>query len=99
MHRLCTPLMWRRPKANRLASELPPSLPPNYSARGQWTKGYTAWIEDEHGKAVDEESLRKNEAVPSKPSVRERWQGLLVVFGSAMAALVILYAIGLWVDR
>jgi hypothetical protein len=65
----------------------------------QRTKGYTAWIEDERGKAVDEESLRKNEAVPSKPSVRERWQGLLVVFGSAMAALVILYAIGSWVDH
>jgi hypothetical protein len=24
-------------------------------ARDQQTKGYTAWIEDEHGKAVDEE--------------------------------------------
>ena len=65
----------------------------------QRSKGYTAWIEDEHGKAVDEESLGKNEAVPSKPSLRERWQGLMVVFGSAMAALVILYAIGLWVDH
>ena len=65
----------------------------------QRTKGYTAWIEDEHGKAVDEESLKKNEAVPSKPSVRQSWQGLLVVFGSAMAALVILYAIGSWVDH
>ncbi len=28
----------------------------------QRTKGYTAWIEDERGKAVDEESLRKNES-------------------------------------
>ena len=65
----------------------------------QRSKGYTVWIEDEHGKAVDEESLRKNQAVPSKPTVRERWQGLLVVLGSAMAALVILYAIGLWVDH
>ena len=42
----------------------------------QRTKGYTAWIEDEHGKAVDEELLGKNEAVPSKPSLRERWQGV-----------------------
>jgi hypothetical protein len=65
----------------------------------QRTKGYTAWIEDEHGKAVDEESLGKNEAVPSKPSLRERWQGLMVVFGSAIAALGILYAIGSWVDH
>ena len=39
----------------------------------QRIKGYTAWIEDERGKAVDEESLRKNEAVPSKPSVREHF--------------------------
>jgi hypothetical protein len=65
----------------------------------QRTKGYTAWIEDEHDKAVEEKSLRMNEAVPTKPSVRERWQGLFVVFGSAMAALVILYAIGSWVDH
>ena len=65
----------------------------------QRTKGYTAWIEDEHGKAVDEKSLRMNEAVPTKPSVRERWQVLFVIFGSAMAALVILYAVGLWVDH
>jgi hypothetical protein len=65
----------------------------------QRTKEYTAWIEDEHGKAFEEKSLRMNEAVPTKPSVRERWQGLFVVFGSAMAALVILYAIGSWVDH
>src|SRR5215471_4272819 len=36
----------------------------------QRSKGYTAWIEDEHGKAVDEELLRTNKAVPTKPSVR-----------------------------
>ena len=65
----------------------------------QRTKGYTAWIEDEHGNAVDEKLLRMNEAVPTKPSVRERWQGLFVVFGSAIAALVILYAIGSWIDH
>jgi hypothetical protein len=29
----------------------------------QRSKGYTAWIEDEHGKAVDEELLRTNKAV------------------------------------
>jgi hypothetical protein len=65
----------------------------------QRAKGYTAWIEDEHGKAVDEESLRKNEAVPSKPSVRERLEGLSVVFAAAVAFLGILYAVGWWVDH
>ena len=38
----------------------------------QRAKGYTAWIEDEHGKAVDEELFKMNKAVPTKPSVRER---------------------------
>jgi hypothetical protein len=31
----------------------------------QRSKGYTAWIEDEHGKAVDEELLKMNKAVPT----------------------------------
>ena len=65
----------------------------------QRTKGYTAWIEEVHGKAVDEKLLRMNEAVPTKPSVRERWQGLFVIFGAAVTALVTLYALGLWVDH
>jgi hypothetical protein len=42
----------------------------------QRSKGYTAWIEDEHGKAVDEELLRTNKAVPSKPTLRERATGI-----------------------
>ena len=37
----------------------------------QRTKEYTAWIEDEHGKAVEEKSLRMNEAVPDQ-TVRPR---------------------------
>ena len=64
----------------------------------QRSKGYTAWIEDEHGKAVDEESLGMNQAVPSKPSVRKRWQGIFVIVASAVAALGTLHVIGLWVD-
>jgi hypothetical protein len=66
--------------------------------REQRARGYTAWIEDEHGKAVDEESLGMNQAVPSKSSVRERWQGMFVIVASAVAALGTLYLIGLWVD-
>jgi len=66
--------------------------------RDQRARGYTAWIEDEHGKAVDEESLGMNQAVPSKPSVRKRWQGIFVIVASAVAALGTLHVIGLWVD-
>jgi hypothetical protein len=64
----------------------------------QRAKGYTAWIEDEHGKAVDEELLRTNKAVPTKPSVRERLTGPFVLVSSVVAGVVVLYLIGLWVD-
>jgi len=64
----------------------------------QRSKGYTAWIEDEHGKAVDEELLRTNKAVPTKPSVRERFTAPLVIGASVVAGIFVLYLVGLWVD-
>jgi hypothetical protein len=64
----------------------------------QRSKGYTAWIEDEYGKAVDEELLRTNKAVPTEPSIRERLAGPLVIGASVVAGIVVLYLIGLWVD-
>ena len=57
----------------------------------QRSKGYTAWIEDEHGKAVDEELLKTNKAVPTKPSVRERVMAVLIWGAFAAAAITILY--------
>jgi hypothetical protein len=65
----------------------------------QRTKGYTAWIEDEHGKAVDEELLKMNKPVPAKPSARERREGLFVLLAAVVAALGTLYAAGVWVDH
>jgi hypothetical protein len=38
--------------------------------KDQRTKGYMAWIEDEHGKAIDEESLRKKLYLPNPPFAR-----------------------------
>ena len=38
----------------------------------QRTKGYSAWIEDEHGKAVDEEAFRMNQTKPTKTTLREK---------------------------
>ena len=64
----------------------------------QRSKGYTAWIEDEHGKAVDEELLRTNKAVPTKPSTRERLAGPLIIGASVVAGIFVLYLVGLWVD-
>ena len=64
----------------------------------QRSKGYTAWIEDEHGKAVDEELLRTNKAVPTEPSIRERLAAPLVIGASVVAGIVVLYLVGLWVD-
>jgi hypothetical protein len=70
----------------------------SYERLDQQTKGYTAWIEDEHGKAVDEEALRMHEAEPTKPTPTEKWKGLLVGLASAVVAIGILYVAGLWVD-
>ena len=64
----------------------------------QRSKGFTAWIEDENGAAVDEQSLRTNKAVPTKPSIRERLAAPLVIGASVVAGIVVLYLIGLWVD-
>jgi hypothetical protein len=61
-------------------------------------KGYTAWIGDEHGKAVDEEALRTHKAKPTKSPLAERWKGPLVALASAAIAIGILYVAGLWVD-
>jgi hypothetical protein len=66
--------------------------------RDQQSKGYTAWIEDEHGKPVDEELLRMHKAKPTAPPPAERWKGLLVGLASAAVAIGILYVAGLWVD-
>jgi len=65
----------------------------------QRAKGYTAWIEDEHGKAVDEELLKMNKLVPIKPSARERREGLFVLLAAVVAALGTLYVAGIWVDH
>lgn len=56
----------------------------------QQTKGYTAWIEDEHGNAVDEEALRMHKTEPTKLTLAEKWKGLLVGLASAAAAIGIL---------
>jgi hypothetical protein len=64
----------------------------------QRSKGYTAWIEDEHGKAIDEELLRINGRVPIKRTLTEGLMGPLVLVGSVVAGVVVLYLVGLWVD-
>jgi hypothetical protein len=65
----------------------------------QRTKGYTAWIEDEHGKTVDEELLRTNGRSATKSTLLELLMGPLVVVASAVAGIVVLLLIGLWIDR
>jgi hypothetical protein len=43
----------------------------------QRNRGYTAWIEAENGKTVDEEALKTDKFIPTKPGLRERAKGLL----------------------
>ena len=61
-------------------------------------KGFTAWIEDENGTAVDEQSLTMNGRVATKRTLPERLTGPLVVGGSIVVGVVVLYLVGLWVD-
>jgi hypothetical protein len=65
----------------------------------QRSKGYTAWIEDEHGKAVDEQSLKMNGSVPTELTLAERLMGPLFIGASIFAGLFVLYLVGLWVDH
>jgi hypothetical protein len=39
---------------------------------------YTAWIEDERGQPVDEESLKTHKAKQTTPTLKERGIGILV---------------------
>jgi hypothetical protein len=59
-------------------------------------RGYSAWIEDENGNAVDEKSLERTK--PIRRPLRERVTGPLVVAASIVAGMVVLYLVGLWVD-
>ena len=64
----------------------------------QRSRGYNAWIEDENGVAVDEQSLKMNGRVPTTRTFIERLTGPLVVVASVVAGIVVLYLVGLWVD-
>jgi hypothetical protein len=80
----------------------------------QRNKGYNAWIEDENGAAVDEQSLKTTKRVATERTVPEwraallewrlvllEWRAapLLFVFASVAAGFVFLYLVGLWVDH
>jgi len=61
-------------------------------------KGFTAWIEDENGTAVDEQSLKMNGGVAIKRTFSERLTEPLVVLASVVAGVAVLYLVGLWVE-
>jgi hypothetical protein len=65
----------------------------------QRNKGYNAWIEDENGAAVDEQSLKANGRVESERTLPERLMGPAVVMASVFAGFFVLYLVGLWVDH
>jgi hypothetical protein len=65
----------------------------------QRSRGFNAWIEDDTGKAVDEESLKNESVKPIESSIREKGKGFLVALAAAAAALITLYAAGAWVDH
>ena len=64
----------------------------------QRNRAYTAWIEDEKGRAVDEEALKQGKAEQTKPTFKERI-GILVVLAGVGAGIGTLYALSWWVDH
>jgi len=65
----------------------------------QRTKGYSAWIEDETGAAVDEQSLKMNGRVATKRTLSVRLMGPFLGLASFVAGIFVLYLLGLWVGR
>jgi hypothetical protein len=65
----------------------------------QRIKGYTAWIEDENGRDVDEKALKIGKAELGKPTLYERGKGAAYFVAAAVAAFGTLYLLGLWVDH
>ena len=63
----------------------------------QRSKGYTAWIEDENGKAVDEDLFKRTGRVAIERTLLERLTGPLIVVASAVAGLLILYLLDFWI--
>jgi hypothetical protein len=65
----------------------------------QRSEGFTPWIEDGNGAAVDEQSLKTNgRGVETKRTLIDRMTGPLFVVGSVFAGLFVLYLIGLLID-
>ena len=65
----------------------------------QRNRTYTAWIEDERGQPVDEESLKTHKAKQTTPTLKEKGIGILVVLAAAGAAIGALYALSWLVDH
>ena len=61
----------------------------------QRNKGYNAWIDDENGAAVDEQSLKANGRVATERTLI----GPLVVAAWVVAGVFVIYLIGLWIDQ
>ena len=65
----------------------------------QRTKGYSAWIEDETGAAVDEQSLKMNGRLATKRTLSDRLMGPFLGLASFVGGIFVLYLLGLWVGR
>ena len=65
----------------------------------QRNRGYNTWIEDDTGKAIDEESLKNENVKPIESSLRGKGKGFLVALAAAAAAIATLYVAGVWVDH
>jgi hypothetical protein len=65
----------------------------------QRAEGYTVWIENESGEAVDERTLETVKPVATKRIFPEWLEGPLFISAFIILGLIVLYLIGFWVDR
>jgi len=65
----------------------------------QRNKGFDAWIEDENGAAVDEQSLKRDGRVATKRTLLDYLMGPIFVAAWVVAGLFVVYLIGLWIDQ
>jgi len=65
----------------------------------QRNKGFDAWIEDENGASVDEQSLKRDGRVATKRTLLDYLMGPIFVAAWVVAGLFVVYLIGLWIDQ
>jgi hypothetical protein len=78
-----------------IKSEIDDPKRPLEVVEDQRNRGYKVWIEDENGRGVDDESLKKNDVQKTNHALYETGIGVLIWGAAAAIAIGGLYACSL----